>query len=117
MESSKIYNKIIGYLLLVVGVFLILFALYQSYGIFTGKLSAPLLFKMSAPIQQPKAGSGGILQDLQKQLNEEMSKQIGQMLPADALPKILNLMSWSILAGILIFGGGQIAGLGIKLVK
>jgi hypothetical protein len=33
------------------------------------------------------------------------------------LPKLLNLLSWSIFAGILIFAGAQIAGLGIKLIK
>lgn len=110
-------NKIIGYALLIAGLLLIIFTLYQSYSIFMGNSSAPLLFKIQAPAQSPKTSGAGSLQDLQKQLNEEISKQIGQMIPAETLPKILNLLSWSILTGILIFGGGQIAGLGVKMIK
>ena len=110
-------KKIIGYALLIIGLLLITFTIYQSYNIFMGNSSAPLMFKVQALAQTSKVSDVGSLQDLQKQLNEEISKQIGQMIPADTLPKILNLLSWSILAGILIFGGGQISSLGIKMIK
>ncbi|MDO8486190.1 MAG: hypothetical protein Q7S77_00625 [Candidatus Staskawiczbacteria bacterium] len=110
-------NKIIGYALLVAGLLLIVFTLYQSYNIFTGNSTAPLVFSTKVSESSLKTGNAGNLQDLQKQLNDEISKQITQMIPIDSIPKILNLLSWSILAGILIFGGGQIAGLGIKMIK
>ena len=110
-------NKIIGYALLIAGLSLIVFTFYQSYNIFTDKYPAPLVFKAQAPVSLPKTDNIGNLQDLQKQLNEEISKQISQIIPADTLPKILNLLSWSILAGIFIFGGGQIANLGVKMIK
>ena len=112
-----ITNKIIGYALLIAGLLLITFTLYQSYNIFMAKVSVPIVFKVQVPISPSKTNNGDNLQDLQKQLNKEISKQISQMVPADTLPKILNLLSWSILAGILIFGGGQIANLGIKMIK
>lgn len=35
----------------------------------------------------------------------------------DALPKLLNFSSWSLFLGILMLGGGQIAGIGVKLLK
>ncbi|MBI3631319.1 MAG: hypothetical protein HY219_00430 [Candidatus Staskawiczbacteria bacterium] len=110
-------NKIIGYALLVAGLLLIIFTLYQSYGIFTGSLPAPLMFSAQGSAVPASTGNIGSLQDLQKQLNNEISKQISQMIPADSIPKMLNLISWSVLAGILIFGGGQIAGLGVKMIK
>ena len=112
-----ISNKIVGYALLIAGLSLIIFTLYQSYNIFWGNSSVPLVFKVPTMTQPSKNNGVGSLQDIQKQLNEEISKQISQIIPADALPKILNLLSWSILAGIFIFGGGQIAGLGIKMIK
>ena len=112
-----ITNKILGYVLLVTGLSLIIFTLYQSYNIFINNFPPPLMFKAEISKQSPKTNSVGGLQDLQKQLNEEISKQISQVIPADAFPKILNLLSWSILAGIFIFGGGQIAGLGIKMIR
>ena len=110
-------NKIIGFSLLVAGLLLIFFTLWQSYGIFTGSLSAPLMFTVQDSALPSNTGNVGSLQDLQKQLNDEISKQIAQMIPVDSIPKILNLLSWSILAGILIFGGGQIAGLGVKMIR
>ena len=110
-------NKIIGYALLVAGLLLIVFTLYRSYGIFTGSLSAPLMFSVQDYTPSSNTGNVGSLQDLQKQLNSEISKQVTQMIPVDSIPKILNLLSWSILAGILIFGGGQIAGLGVKMIR
>jgi len=110
-------NKIIGYALLFSGLLLIIFTLYQSYNIFMGNFQSPEIFKTQILSQPSKAGTAGNLQDLQKQLNEEISKQIAQLIPADTLPQILNLLSWSILAGIFIIGGGQIAGLGVKMLK
>ena len=110
-------NKILGYILLFVGLILVIFAIFQSYNIFTGKASAPLIFKTQTPLQSSKTSQANSLQDLQGQLKEEIAKQINQIVAADTLPKILNLLSWSILAGILIFGGGQIASVGIKLIK
>jgi len=106
-------NKVLGYILLVCGLLLVLFTIYQSYNIFYNKVNPPYIFKIQT-VQKPQTGG---TQDIQQQVNNEVSKQINQMIPADTVSKILNLLSWSILAGILIFGGAQIAGLGIKLIK
>ncbi len=106
-------NKILGYVLLIGGLLLIGFALFQSYNIFTGKNQPPMVFKESADSAPKKIDK----LDLQGQMEELIKQQLGQMLPADALIKFLNLFSWSIFAGIFIFGGGQIAGLGIRMVK
>jgi hypothetical protein len=46
-----------------------------------------------------------------------IGEQLKGMVPLDSLPKLLNLAVWSMLAFILIFGGAQIASLGIKLIK
>jgi len=50
-------------------------------------------------------------------MEKMLSEQLKGVIPTDTLPKILNLIVWSMLAGLLIFGGSQIAGLGIKLIK
>jgi hypothetical protein len=39
------------------------------------------------------------------------------MIPIGAVSKVLNLLSWSLFAGILIIAGGVISGIGVKLVK
>ena len=122
METNKIislrYQLVIGYVLLAVGLLLIVWTIYQSYNIFTAKVSAPLIFRTQAAAKTSESATGGNLQELlQQQMQQELQKQIGQLLPADTIPKILNLASWSILAGILIFAGGTVAGIGIKMVK
>jgi len=111
-------NKIFGYILVIVGLIIIGGALFQSYNIFTGNISAPLVFKTQAVSQNSENNKALNLQEqLQKQMEEAVKQQIGQMLPAGAITDILNLISWSILAGILIFGGGQISGIGVKMIK
>ncbi len=108
-----IQNKIIGYILLMVGLSLIFWIIFQSYQIFTDKVSAPIIFKVQAPQQ---TSSQNISSDAQKQFDQAIQKQLAQMLPVETLPKVLNLISWSVFAGILIFGGGKITGLGIKMI-
>ena len=105
-------NKFLGYVILAIGIVIILAAIYSSYNIFAGGAALPELFK-----ENPKVvvNSGASL-DIQKQLSDALNQQLGNLIPVDSIPKMLNLISWSVLAGILILGGGQLAGLGIKLV-
>jgi len=101
----------LGIVLLFLGLALIFYSLYTSFNIFTGNAEAPQVFKEQIVAQE----TGG--QDLQAQLQNMLEQQLKGMLPFDSITNLLNLISWSILAGILIFGGAQVAGLGIKLIK
>ena len=114
-------TKIFGWVLLVGGVGIIVWTLYSSYNIFTGKTALPEFFEIGAKEAiapaAPKGKTSTSPEEIQEQLGEMVSEQLKGILPVDLLPKILNLFVWSMLAGILIFGGSQIAGLGIKLIK
>ena len=110
-------DKLIGYVLLAMGLALIGFAVCQSYVIFTGKSPASLVFKNEAKLQPIKGSEGVAVQDFQKQLQDQVRTQISQMIPTDAVVTVLNLLVWTMLAGTFIFGGGQLAGIGIKLIK
>ena len=106
-------KKILGLILLFVGLTIILYSLYSSFNIFTAKTSAPEIFKTEETTLSQKGGT----QDIQAQLEKAIGEQLKGMLPVDSLPTLLNLVAWSIFAGILIFGGAQISSLGIKLIK
>ena len=106
-------ERIIGFILLFLGVAIILFALYSSYGILTGAAEPPEIFE--APREQSVTNEGS--EALEVQVQALLQDQLSSILPEDALPKTFNLFAWSILAGILIFGGGQVAGLGVKLLR
>lgn len=108
-------TKIIGWVTFLAGVSIILFTLYSSYNIFTGKMDVPQIFGM-----EEKAVTTGIKSGTPKtpeDISGAMMEQLKAIFPTDAIPKFLNLSIWMMLAGILIFGGTQVAGLGIKLIK
>jgi len=106
-------NKIFGYFLILLGLIIILWTLYSSYKIFTGQAPVPQIFFVSSKNNFSENDSS----DLQKQVEKTIKEQISEVLPPNLLPQIMNLLSWSILAGILIFGAGHIAGIGIRLIK
>lgn len=109
------FEKIIGWVLLFLGMAIIFYSLYSSFNIFTGAKEAPEIFKMNEKetILFKEVDSLNV----QGQMERLIEKQLTGLLPADFMPKILNLIVWSMIAGILIFGGAQISGLGIKLIK
>ena len=115
-------QKIIGLALLAGGVGIILYSLYASFTFFTGSATPPEIFPVGA--QDSITGKKGVqdfsldsLQDLGSQIPKILESQLQGMLPAGLIPRMLNFTVWSIFAGILMLGGGQIAGLGIKLLK
>jgi hypothetical protein len=111
-------KKIIGWITFLAGIMIILFTLYRSYNIFTGKSPPPEFFKTSGKEVAPqKKKVPTSLEELQRQMGEILAEQLKEILPAEAITKMLNLIVWSILAGIFIFGGSQISSLGIKLLK
>ena len=116
-------KQIVGWILLGLGVSIIIWGLMSSYQYFTGKKAAPEIFKSQQIETQKEAAEGGGKKQLspQEQAQQEMQKaiteQIGQMLPADFLPKVLNLGIWLMFVWVLIMAGGKISGIGIQLLK
>lgn len=104
-ETSQ---TITGWILLLVGLIIIGVVLYSSLNIFTGKKNPPQLF--SAPeIASP--------QEAETEAEQMVQEKLDQMIPSKNITKLLNLISWGLLAGIFIFGGSKISSLGIRLVK
>ncbi len=104
-------KKTLGTALIIIGLVVIFATLYSSFNIFTGKADAPEIFK-TPPAQKSVAS-----QDIQAQLQNMIGEQLKGMMPADSFATFLNLASWSAFASILILGGAQIAGLGVKLLN
>ena len=98
--------------MLFLGLILICWTLYSSYNIFNGRAEAAELFSVPAAEE-------AVLGDEEMTEEDIMKEQLKEALPfeADTLPRMLNLLAWGILAFILIFGGAQVAGIGIKLLK
>ncbi|MDO8473937.1 MAG: hypothetical protein Q7S62_00050 [bacterium] len=115
-------SRIIGFALLAGGVGIILYSLYASFTFFTGSATPPEIFSVDTQdsiVGEKRAQDFSLnsIQDLGSQIPKLLEGQLQGMLPAGLIPRMLNLTVWSIFAGILMLGGGQIAGLGIKLLK
>jgi hypothetical protein len=103
-------NKIIGYILLVVGVLLIILPLWQTFNIFTGKAMPAQVF--AKPVSLTVNQNVSAL-DIQGQIQNALIK----ILPIDFIDNTLNLATWLLLGWILIYGGGKIAEIGVKLLN
>jgi hypothetical protein len=115
-------KNIIGWVTFFTGLAIIVWTLYSSYNIFTRKSAVPEFFKITEEkvTQTPLSQKGKLPtspEALQKEIGTMIGEQLKGILPVDTLYKILNLLCWSTLAWILIFGGAQISSLGIKLLK
>lgn len=103
-------NKIIGYVLLAIGLLLILLPLWQTYNIFTGSAKPAQVFQKPIALQvNPEVSA----LDVQGQIQNALIKVI----PIDFINNCLNLGTWLMLMWILIYGGGKIAEIGVKLLN
>ena len=115
-------QKILGFALLAGGVGIILYSLYASFTFFMGSATPPEIFSMNTQDSETeKKGTQDFsldsIQDIGSQIPKLLGDQLQGMLPAGLIPRMLNLAVWSAFAWILMLGGGQIAGLGIKLLR
>ena len=121
-------NKIIGWILVGLGIILIFWTIIVSYNIFTGARGVPQIFKLpakTAQTQEMDASSqltqGKSEQEIQTQIQKivqgQLKEQIKGFFPPEFIARILNLGSWSIFAAIMIFASGKISAIGIKLIK
>lgn len=111
-------NKIIGYVFLFLGVIIILWGLWFSYGIFTGQRISPQLFDIepkSKEITLPQ--NLGMNEQVQSQINALLQSQLGNLISGDSMNKILNLTAWSIFMAILVMACGKISSIGVQMIK
>ncbi|MCX6738406.1 MAG: hypothetical protein NTY11_03280 [Candidatus Parcubacteria bacterium] len=114
-----IVNKIFGIILLILGLLIIFWGLYSSYNIFKGNQILPEVFRSNEiDLGQSKNNTSSTInpQDVQKQMEETVNAQLAKIIPSGSMLKLLNLISWSLFAWILIMGGGKIASIGVKLM-
>jgi hypothetical protein len=123
--SKKKKGSLVGYFLLLLGLGIIFWALFSSWSIFSNQKEAPQVFQAQTPkiLQTPKEKTQKFTnpKEIQKNIEEAVQEVVqGQLLsifPPDFLPKLLNLISWSVFAWILILGGSKIALVGTRLIR
>lgn len=110
-------NKVLGFILLGLGLLIIATSIVLSWQIFTGESPVPQLFSLPEKTENNSELSVTSLEDLSKQLPSLLEGQLKELLPSETIPQMLNLAAWSMFAGILLLSGSLVAGIGVKLVK
>ena len=109
-------KKEVGIILIIAGIALIFLSLFWSYRIFVQTKNPPSVFS----IQRVREGNNKTNLEIGFDgisLNGDLlGKGINKVLPLDILAKILNLFSWTFFAFILIYGGGKVSQIGIRLL-
>ncbi len=107
-------EKIFGWGLLIFGIGIIIWTLYFSLQVFKEKKP---IFEIFKPKTEKISKVSPKPLSLEEKFQQKISEAFKEAIPIEEIYKFLNLISFSIFCGIFIFGGGQIATLGIKLIK
>ncbi len=110
-------KKILGWIILTIGIASIVWGLWASIDIFTAQRPVYEVFKY-----QPDQDNGQASDSIQGVPTEEdvgrlIKEQIEAMLPPTVIFKFFNLAAWGIFMMILILSGGKLAGIGISLLR
>ena len=116
-------RKSLGIILLFLGIAIITYPLFISFKIIEGEKNIPTIFKESTLEKNEKvpeelvSGKSNFQEDMEKKAREIISQQLSSLFPAENIAQLFNLIAWSIIAGLIIFGGAQLSQLGIRLLK
>ena len=99
-------GKIVGYVLVGVGLIFIIFAVYSMYEVFTGTAKPPSIFKMESI-----AMSSPLVPRI------EVPPAKIELVSGSEINKVINLGLWYILMFFLVSAGIKIASLGVKLIR
>ena len=100
--------------------------MFVSWQIVEGKREVPHFFEEKAGETNYENESVNALNNNLNELSEKdvedkmqniIGRELSKFFPAEDINQLLNLVAWSIIAAIFVFGGGQFAQLGIKLFR
>lgn len=108
-------KRVLGWLLVLVGLVVIFWDISASYYYFTAKQEFPRVFIQ--PVAEQKAASSSGTLDPQAMAGQIIQEQIGQLIPANTVSLLLNMSAWILFATFLVYAGGKVVGLGMGFLK
>lgn len=112
-------EKIVGYVLLIIGVLIIIFSAVSVFSVFTKKSEPINLFNLKGIVIDSNALTPQLDLSTVPDLNipqKQVSKAI-EIIPADTLNSSANIFAHLALMGFLLSVGGQIAAIGTNLLR
>lgn len=109
-------KKILGWIILILGVTAILWGLWTSIDIFTGQRPVYEVFEYEEDNsgQEDTLGQGI---ETEEDIGRLIKQQISEIFPPATLFKFFNLAAWGIFMMILVLTGGKLAAIGTNLIK
>ena len=113
---------IVGWVLLAVGLAVIGWTVNTSYRHFTAKADFPPVFNFgenngTAKSQSPDAANLNVEAQMQLAMSQATQEAVANLLPAQEIAKLLNVIVWSMFAAFMVYAGFKIAEIGIKMIS
>jgi hypothetical protein len=93
-------EKIVGYVLLAIGIAMIFFSVYEMVRVFTGASPPPNLFNFA---------------DISIQMSEQAEETL--LISGEELNKLAAMVFWYMLMFFIMWSGGKIASLGVNMIR
>lgn len=111
-------EKIIGYLLLAIGIITILFSGFSVYNVFTKQSKPVQLFNFKGiGFDTSQILSGALPPEFANQIPKNSKAAQTELIPPDLLNDSSNIFAHLMLMGFLASVGAKIAGIGTQLVR
>jgi len=117
---------IIGWGLIAAGLTVIGMSVLASYRCFTAKAEFPEIFQIAAKNEQSFLPEQMQIENLpveeaqkylKNQIQYSVNRAVIDMMPDDAIAKMLNILAWSMFAAFLVYAGFKVCEIGIKMIK
>ncbi len=96
-------EKVVGYILLAIGVVMIFSSVFLAFNVFTGASAPPKLFNFSdVSFSVPQTGG---------------ASETVQIISGQDMSRIVSMVFWYLLMFFIMFAGGRIASLGVNLIR
>ncbi len=93
-------EKLVGYALLVLGIVLLLFSMFEMINVYSGNAPAPKLFELQDVSLSTGQNGAGV-----------------SLIQGAQMSQLADLLCWFLLMGFVLFGGGKIASIGVNMIK
>ena len=105
-------KKILGWILIVLGLFIVLGSIYSTYLNFTGQRDFPQIFTVQEAEVAPQTNGGP-----EDQISGMIGKYIEEIIPQGTITQMLNMLAWIMFAVFLVYSGSKLVSMGAVLLR
>lgn len=104
-------KKILGWILIILGLFIVLGSIYLTYLNFTGQRDFPQVFAVQEAEVAPQTSGP------EDQISGMIGEYIKEIIPQGAATQMLNMFAWIIFAVFLVYSGSKLVSMGAVLLR